>query len=130
MAGYAGRLDCNFAYKDYPKLIQEGGLNRLGKTQKPSPKRSVDELAEEVLKGCWGNGQERKDRLKKTGYDYEAVQERVNEKLDHPKKKTMDVIAREVIRGEWGNGEERKRRLREAGYDYEEVQDKVNQMLY
>lgn len=92
-------------------------------------RKSVEELACEVLEGRWGNGQERKDRLRKTGYDYEAVQERVNEKLDRPKKKSLDVIAREVVRGDWGNGEERKRRLRAAGYDYVKVQEKVNMLI-
>lgn len=44
-----------------------------------SNKKSVDEIAREVLLGKWGNGQERKDRLTKAGYDYSAVQKRVNE---------------------------------------------------
>lgn len=35
-------------------------------------------LAKEVLSGKWGNGQERKDRLKAAGYDYTAVQTIVN----------------------------------------------------
>ena len=32
------------------------------------------EVAKQVFRGDWGNGQERKDRLKKAGYDYHAVQ--------------------------------------------------------
>lgn len=43
------------------------------------PKKTVDELAKEVIKGLWGNGQDRKNRLTAAGYDYDAVQKRVNE---------------------------------------------------
>lgn len=42
-------------------------------------KKSIDEIACEVIKGLWGNGQDRKDRLTKAGYDYSSVQRRVNE---------------------------------------------------
>ena len=47
----------------------------------PAPAKSIDELAQEVIRGDWGNGQERKDRLTAAGYDYNAVQARVNEIL-------------------------------------------------
>lgn len=130
VSGIQDRVDRNISYVDYPSIIQKGGFNGYGKkTIMQMKRKSVEELACEVLKGRWGNGQERKDRLRKTGYDYEAVQERVNEKLDRPKKKSLDVIAREVVRGDWGNGEERKRRLRAAGYDYVKVQEKVNMLI-
>lgn len=46
-----------------------------------STKKSIDDIAYEVILGKWGNGQERKDNLVKAGYDYEAVQKRVNEIL-------------------------------------------------
>lgn len=45
------------------------------------PGKTVDELAREVIRGLWGNGTERKNRLTKAGYDYRAVQRRVNELL-------------------------------------------------
>jgi hypothetical protein len=44
---------------------------------KPQTK-SVDQLAKEVIAGKWGNGAERKKRLIAAGYDYNAVQARVN----------------------------------------------------
>ena len=43
--------------------------------------KSVDQLAREVIYGYWGNGQDRKNRLTAAGYDYSAVQNRVNELL-------------------------------------------------
>ena len=43
--------------------------------------KSVDELAREVINGKWGNGATRKKKLTAAGYDYNAVQKRVNEML-------------------------------------------------
>lgn len=42
-------------------------------------KKSIDEIAREVIQGKWGNGADRKNRLTNAGYDYNAVQRRVNE---------------------------------------------------
>lgn len=42
-------------------------------------KKSIDEIAREVIQGKWGNGTERKKKLTNAGYDYNAVQKRVNE---------------------------------------------------
>lgn len=44
-------------------------------------KKSVDTIAREVINGKWGNGAERKKRLTAAGYDYNAVQRRVNQLL-------------------------------------------------
>lgn len=44
-------------------------------------RKSIDELAHEVIDGKWGVGQERKNRLAAAGYDYSAIQKRVNEIL-------------------------------------------------
>ena len=45
------------------------------------PEKTIDELAQEVIEGKWGNNPERKEALIAAGYDYEAVQKRVNEIL-------------------------------------------------
>lgn len=92
-------------------------------------KKSIDEIARDVIAGKYGNGQERKDKLTAEGYNYEEVQNKVNEIL-HSGKKSIDEIAREVIAGKWGNGEERKKRLKEAGYNYDEVQNRVNYIMH
>ena len=44
-----------------------------------SVKKTIDELAKEVLAGKWGNGTDRKSRLEAAGYSYSAVQAKVNE---------------------------------------------------
>ena len=94
-------------------------------------KKSVDELAKEVIQGKWSAGDERKQKLTAAGYDYSAVQTRVNELLSGKvqKKKTVDELAREVIQGKWGAGDDRKNRLTAAGYDYYSVQNRVNQLM-
>lgn len=43
--------------------------------------KSIDTLAREVIRGDWGNGNERKKRLTDAGYDYYGVQRRVNKIL-------------------------------------------------
>ena len=42
-------------------------------------KKSIDTVAREVIRGDWGNGAEREKKLKAAGYDYDAVQKRVNQ---------------------------------------------------
>lgn len=44
-------------------------------------KKTIDELAREVIQGKWGNGTDRKNRLTAAGYDYVAVQKKVNDLL-------------------------------------------------
>lgn len=56
-------------------------VNELVKNSDTSAKKSVDELAREVIKGQWGTGEDRKNRLTAAGYDFSAVQKRVNELL-------------------------------------------------
>lgn len=92
-------------------------------------KKSVTEIAKEVIAGKWGNGANRKAKLTAAGYNSNEVQAKVNELLKAPKKKSIDEIAREVINGKWGNGAERKKRLTDAGYDYATIQKRVNELL-
>lgn len=93
-------------------------------------KKSVTEVAKEVISGKWGNGDARKTALVNAGYDYEAVQKKVNELLSSTtNKKSVTEIAKEVIQGKWGNGTARKTALEKAGYNYSEVQKKVNELL-
>ena len=53
----------------------------LGAKSVTSNKKSNDTIANEVIKGLWGNGTERKSRLQAAGYDYNAIQSIVNAKL-------------------------------------------------
>ena len=44
-------------------------------------KKSVKEIAQEVIDGKWGTGMDRKNRLHTAGYDYAVVQAEVNKML-------------------------------------------------
>lgn len=115
--GISGRVDMNYQLKEL------GG--KIGTTSS-SNKKSNEEIATEVIKGKWGNGTDRKNKLTNAGYDYEAIQNIVNQKLS---KKSNEEVAKEVIKGIWGNQPERQKRLEEADYNYKEIQKLVNEML-
>ena len=74
--GINGNVDCNYCYVDFennnPTVIN------VPNTVVTAPAKTVDELAQEVLDGKWGNGADRKKRLTEAGYNYAAVQEAVN----------------------------------------------------
>ena len=91
--------------------------------------KNLTTIANEVIQGLWGNGEERYNSLANAGYDPQAVQDKVNEILSAGEVADLTTIANEVIQGLWGNGEERYNSLANAGYDPQAVQDKVNEML-
>lgn len=55
-----------------------GIVTKLGGTV---TKKTVEEVAKEVIRGDWGNGAERKQKLTAAGYDYAEVQKKVNEMM-------------------------------------------------
>lgn len=123
---------CNCKKAGYPTRTwkKHGKLPYINYDMKPAStikKKTVDEIAKEVLEGKWGNGAARKKAITKAGYDYEDVQDRVNELSSG--KKSVTTIAKEVLQGKWGNGAVRKSKLKAAGYDYDEVQKAVNKLL-
>ena len=120
VSGISGNCDMNYLYNE--DIIKESG------STENTDKKSVDELAQEVIDGKWGDGEARKKKLEDAGYNYNAVQNRVNEMLAKPKKSVTEV-AKNVINGKYGNGDERKKKLEAEGYDYDQVQAKVNQLL-
>lgn len=63
----------------YSVFDEKGTVVYVGKNT--AAKKTVLELAKEVIAGKWGNGQDRKNRLTAAGYDYTAVQNKVNELL-------------------------------------------------
>src|SRR5699024_3614070 len=79
--------------------------------------KSIDTLVREVIAGKYGYADARKNAL---GYQYNAVQNRVNEYY---------AVATACVRGDYGNGDERKEKVTAAGYDYATVQGLVNEMI-
>lgn len=44
-------------------------------------RKSNSEVAAEVIAGKWGNGQDRRARLERAGYNYADIQAEVNKRL-------------------------------------------------
>lgn len=64
-----------------PYIIHPGQVLSLQKPTSTTPKKTVSQLATEVIQGKWGNGADRVKRLKAAGYDANAVQAEVNRRL-------------------------------------------------
>lgn len=98
--GIAGRVDMNIAYKDYPSVIagMDGSSDTTTSTPTDTAKKTNAELANEVIAGKWGNGEERKQRLTAAGYDYDAVQAIVN-KLVQPQETVYTVKKGDTLSG-------------------------------
>lgn len=110
-----------------PKYSSTGATNT-----NTTAKKSVAEVAKEVISGAWGNGDARKNALTNAGYDYDEVQAAVNKLLKGETitpTKSVAEIAQEVIDSKWDNGDNRKKKLEAAGYNYSDVQAKVNALL-
>lgn len=100
------------------------------------PAKSVDEVAREVIRGEWGNGSDRRQRLEAAGYDYNAVQDRVNailtgdepeqpapaepvESTPEPEQPATDKLYRVQV-GAFANRENAEKmlqRLKDAGFE-------------
>lgn len=52
-----------------------------GGSSTSSNKKTISQIAKEVINGEWGNGDTRKKKLEAAGYDYDAVQKEVNKQL-------------------------------------------------
>ena len=104
-----------------------GGGSSSAPAQPAAP--DIEALAQAVIRGDYGNGDDRRAAL---GSTYDAVQARVNEILGAGGSDggsggaDIDALARAVIRGEYGNGKERRLRL---GSLYDAVQARVNEIL-
>ena len=72
---------------DRKKKLTAAGYNydtvqkKVNELLKASAKKSVAEVAKEVVSGKWGNGADRKKKLEAAGYNCTAVQKKVNELL-------------------------------------------------
>lgn len=75
--------DQDYSYVDFPKIIKSGGYNGYSKgTPDTTPTKKTDEeIANEVIDGLWGTGEDRKNKLTQAGYDYYKIQSIVNSKL-------------------------------------------------
>lgn len=114
-------------------FIYNPAVKETQPTPQPTPKKSLDEIAKDVIAGKYGNYPERKTRLEAEGYNYSQVQGRVNEILagnkptpqpaPQPSGDDLLTLVKKTIRGDFGNGQARRNAL---GSRYDEVQRQVN----
>ena len=107
--GYNGNLDCDIFYGDsaaWDAYVGNGeGTNvDIGEsTVKPDPeptKKTNEEIADEVIAGQWGNGDERRNKLEAAGYDYESIQKIVNQRFEsQPANSTYTVKSGDTLSG-------------------------------
>jgi GH25 family lysozyme M1 (1,4-beta-N-acetylmuramidase) len=71
--GISGNVDMN-------ELLGDAAEEKKPEAAKHN--KTNNEIAREVIEGKWGNGYSRKKRLTKAGYDYEAIQDIVNQMLN------------------------------------------------
>ena len=116
--GISGNVDMNYCLDCEEKGEAQTGL------------LSLTEIANKVIAGEYGNGEERKQKLEQEGYNYNEVQAKVNGIMGvNVTKLNIEEIAKKVIAGEYENGEVRKTKLEKEGYNYDEVQAKVNELM-
>lgn len=122
--------------EDIGEAIARGICDYFGVTfkapEQSASAKSVDEVAREVIRGEWGNGSDRRQRLEAAGYDFDAVQDRVNAILTgnepeqpaepaptEPETPTTDKLYRVQV-GAFANrdnAEKMLQRLKAAGFD-------------
>ena len=112
-----------------PKSMVDSIVSQPKEAPKTEPEYTevnLLDVAKNVIRGDWGNGDDRYNRLTAAGDDYNTVQTLVNDllagraptvpttakipvKKEEPKPALKDIVtvAKEVIRGDWGNGDDR-----------------------
>ena len=124
--GIISNVDMNVMYRDLVTDVRnsKNATNNI-------VRKSEDEIVQEIMKGLWGNGEERKEKLQNAGYEYNSIQSKVNEFIrQNSNRKSNEEIAKEIVeKGNWGVGQERIDNLTKAGYNAKEIQRLVNLMM-
>lgn len=108
--------------------VYDGFISHIVSLPSNNDSDNITKIARDVIKGKYGNGNERKKKLESAGYNYSEVQARVEQLLGN-NKTNLTTVAKDVIKGKYGNGETRKIALKKAGYNPTEVQKIVDKLL-
>ena len=116
---YWSRKDCPRRLRNVYSGITWGIFTKRieNNSETPHMEDLIDDLVIRTIRGDFGNGAERKNKL---GSYYDNVQNIIN---GNDKMVDIDELVQRTIRGDFGNGDERKRKL---GSNYNEVQDVIN----
>lgn len=71
-------IDADVCYVDYPAETAAWYKAHGIALPENTPKKSMDEIIDEIWNGLWGSGQQRYDDLTAAGYDYYAIQDEIN----------------------------------------------------
>ncbi len=127
--GISGNVDQDIMYKDL-----------LPATPAPAPatKLNTEQLATNIIRGDYGNGADRINKLQSLGYsiaEINAAQAVVNNRLSRttrPSRLNTSELATEIIKGTFGNGSARVQNLLRLGYPMSQIkaaQAEVNRRL-
>ena len=83
-------LDLDYFNGDKEAWLKYAAIN--SKVVKEEKKKTVDELAKEVIAGKWGNGAARIAKLTAAGYSYKAVQTKVNSLMAQKQKEIIYTV--------------------------------------
>ena len=103
--GYGGNLDLDQFFGDataWDKYATGNGSassDQVGDQGSAQVSKTNDQLANEVIAGQWGNGDERKRNLTNAGYDYAAVQSIVNQRLGQTQTQFYTVRSGDTLSG-------------------------------
>lgn len=125
----------DYLYSRLDQLANEVNGGQTVSQSGPEGGQDLNAVADAVIRGEYGNGDDRRKNLEAAGYNYDDVQAIVNMKLGVSNgngtapNQDLNAVADAVIRGDYGNGSTREERLRAAGYDPAAVQNLVNEKL-
>lgn len=78
----------------FPQIVKDVNAKLIKKVEPGEPALSIDSIARRVIRGDYGNGKERVDKLTALGYDYKKVQSKVNDILRTPEYKKYHTVKR------------------------------------
>ncbi|MFY1821309.1 N-acetylmuramoyl-L-alanine amidase [Bifidobacterium pseudocatenulatum] len=131
-ASIAGSQNAAYMAKAQYWYDKMSGANPSAPSTPSQPQQhatDLNALADAVIRGDYGNGDQRRNAL---GANYDAVMAIVNQRYGITGGNggnagtNIDDLARRAINGEFGNGDQRRAAL---GSNYDAVQARVNQML-
>lgn len=86
------KIDADVCYVDYPAETAAWYKVHGITLPESTPKKSMDEIIDEIWDGLWGCGQQRYDDLTAAGYDYYAIQDEINRRQEEEAKKSEAEI--------------------------------------
>lgn len=113
-----------------PKTVEDVKPEPVESEDSPSStdRKTVSEMAHEVIDKKWGSGESARSKLARAGYNPTAVLTEVDRIQGNSKLKSNEQIAKEVKSGKWGSGLARHNDLVAAGYSPQMIQVELDRL--